>query len=285
MNQPHKLKTLYVFEVLVPQEVTEREPQTNEAGETLIVEKKVKKDVPRRVSLRKPTRALLDDAELYFNVLVSKGIQAGLMSRALLAKRFNNDGGVLSDPEKQAYAQAYYELEVKEREFVRLTGLKDEQTRNAEENERVKTLTKEIGLLRRNLQDLEIAQLSLYDITAESRARTKTILWWVLHLTYMEKLGATDEWEPLFKGETVDELMNHYDAIEEGEGLDDAQKEFYYRAIRRAAAATAFWFYGRASKQEDFASLEEQINQETTPALPPAEGEKPAEKTEEPVTT
>lgn len=256
----NKFKSLYQFDVYVNQEVEEKVVKKNEAGEEVTEAKKVKKSVPRKVALRKPTRALLDDAELYFNVLVSQGINAGLMSRALLAKRFNNDGGVLSDPEKEAYAKAYYDLEQKQREYARLS-LKEEKNRTDVEKEREAELVKAIGTLRRDLQDLEVAQLSLYDITAESRARTKTILWWVLNLTYMQPTEE-DVWVPVFDGKTFEEKMNSYDIIEEGDELTDEQRDFFFKAIRKAAAAVAFWFYGKASKQEDFVALENEINQE-----------------------
>lgn len=263
-----KFKALYTFSVPVIKEVEEKTERVNEAGETVTETKKVKKPTPRQVALRRPTRALLDDAELYFNVMVSKGIQAGLMSRALLAKRFNNDGGVISEPEKQAYAKAYYELEQKQSELVRLTSLKDEANLSDGEKAHIKKLVEETGLLRRSLQDWEVAQLSLYDITAESRARTKTILWWTLQLAYMRPENDSDTWEPIFKGETFEEKMNSYDFIEEGDGIADEQKEFFFKAIRRAAAATAFWFYGRASKQEDFRSLETEINRDLSEPEP-----------------
>ena len=276
-----KFKTLYTFDVYVTREVEEKTQKTNEAGEVVTETKTVKKQIPRHVCLRRPTRGMLDDAELYFNVLVSKGIQAGLMSRALLAKRFNNDGGVVSEPEKQAYAKAYFDLERKETELMKLRSLKDQSSLSDTEKAYIEQLVKETATLRRSLQDWELAQLSLYDITAESRARTKTIIWWTVNLAYMRPENDTDTdtdtWLPIFEGETFEEKMDSYDAIEEGEEFTEEQKNFYFRATRRAAAATAFWFYGRASKQEDFASLEEEINRDPTKTEEAVAVEKPAE--------
>ena len=273
-------KSLYTFEVLVPTEVSVTTKSKNEQGEDVEVTTKQKKEVSRRVALKKPTRSLIDEAELYFNVVVGEGINAGMMSRALLAKRFNNDGGVLSNPEKEAYSNAYRDLEKKQNEYQRLS-LKEESLRSETEKERFSNLVKDIAILRRTLQEWEVEQLSLYDITAESRARTKTILWWVLHLTHIENPTQEDDWIPLFRGEVGDikAKMARYDEIEEGDNLTESDREFYFKAIRRSAAATAFWYYGRAARQEDFVSLEQAIQDDSsTPAKPEVKPEPKAEE-------
>lgn len=251
------IKTLYVFSLPYETEVDEPFTSKDEQGNEISGNRKVKKSIDRKVALRKPTRSLLDDAELYFNVLVSEGIKSGLMSRALLAKRFNNDGGVLSQPEKVAYGKAYNDLEEKEREYNKLVSMAS--SSSDEEKASASKLKEEIAGLRRGLQELEMSQLQLFDITAESRARTKTILWWVLHLVHKEELGKPDQFVPIFKGETLEELFESYDAIEEGDNIPQNEKDFLFKAIRRAAEATAYWFYGTAVTQEDFATLEAQI--------------------------
>ena len=44
-------------------------------------------------AIRKPTRRIYDDANLYYAVKISEGVKAGMMTRALLEKRYENDGG------------------------------------------------------------------------------------------------------------------------------------------------------------------------------------------------
>jgi hypothetical protein len=94
-------------------------------------------------------------------------------------------------------------------------------------------------------------QQSLYEQTAEVRARNKTILWWILALSY----GGDDN--AYFPGKTFDDKLAVYDELSEEE--DD----FINTVIQRLTYFVSFWFVGRASTQEEFdAMLREQGLQE-----------------------
>ena len=56
-------------------------------------------------------------------------------------------------------------------------------------------------------------QSSLFDQTAENRARNRTILWWVLNLAHEEL--SDDKQEQVFKGSTHGEKLAEYDRFEE----------------------------------------------------------------------
>ena len=92
------------------EEVEEIETSQNEKGEEVKITKKVKKNVPVNLAIRKPTRGLFDEAELFYGVKLSEGIKAGLLTRALLAKRFSNDGGIFSETDKEEYTKLYVSL-------------------------------------------------------------------------------------------------------------------------------------------------------------------------------
>ena len=89
----------------------------------------------RHVVLRKPTRSLFDEAELYYGVVLSQGIKAGLLTRALLSKRFSNDGGVMSDRDKEDYADLYVKLFENQNELERIS-LIESGTRTEEEKKK-----------------------------------------------------------------------------------------------------------------------------------------------------
>ena len=91
-----------LFEFVVPKEelVKETETSKNDKGEEITTTKEVKKEVDKQYFLRKPTRKLFDQAELFYGVQLSEGIKAGLLTRALLQKRFSNDGGTLGEKER-----------------------------------------------------------------------------------------------------------------------------------------------------------------------------------------
>ena len=54
---------------------------------------------------------MTDDAELYYGVKLAEGIKAGLLTRALLEKRFENDGGTRSDEENKEYNKVVGQLQ------------------------------------------------------------------------------------------------------------------------------------------------------------------------------
>ena len=98
-------------------EVTEKSKRN---GKDIKVKKTEQKSRPVLVRLKKPGRKLFDEGELYYGVKLSEGIKAGLLTRALLAKRYQNDGGSMSEPEKERYSELYLKLFEKENELQRL---------------------------------------------------------------------------------------------------------------------------------------------------------------------
>ena len=91
------MKKLFEFVISKEEVVKETETTKNDKGEEVTTSKEVKKSVDKELFLRKPTRKLFDEAELFYGVELSKGIKAGLLTRALLQKRFSNDGGTLGE--------------------------------------------------------------------------------------------------------------------------------------------------------------------------------------------
>ena len=151
---------------------------------------------------------MFDEAELFYGVRLSEGIKAGLLTKALLAKRFVDDGGVFSEKDKEEYATSYMKLFNLQNDFQRLS-IKDESTRSEDEKEKYKKLIEEINDTRNKIQDYEMAQASLFDQTAENRARNKTVLWWVLNLSYQE--DESGNINPVFGDGSFEEKLKFYD--------------------------------------------------------------------------
>ena len=246
-------------EFIIPKEedVQETEASTNENGEEISTTKTVKKTVDKTFVVRKPSRALYDEAELFYGVKLAEGIKAGLLTRALLAKRFNNDGGVLSDPEKDKFSKLYMSLFEKQ---ARVTTIEDKpkRERSKEEETELQITIEELNASREQIQEFEMSQASLFDQTAENRARNKTILWWVLNLAY-EKDG--DDHKGVFEGEDYDSKIDSYDRYEEKEDdfIDEMLKKFSY--------VVSFWFITKADSKEELdvllnASEEEDVKEE-----------------------
>ena len=116
-KQGSKGKYLYTFSVKrhVGKEV--EETSTDKDGNKIKITKTIKEVALQKVDIRRPTRRMYDEAELYYGVQLSEGIKAGLLTKALLAKRFEDDGGTMSDREKKEYFEVYYLLLDKENDY------------------------------------------------------------------------------------------------------------------------------------------------------------------------
>ena len=182
------MKRIYEFTVNKEEEVSEDTVETKKDGTEVTTSKKVQKEVPHKFFLRRPTRAMTDEAELYYGVKLAEGIKAGLLTRALLEKRFENDGGTRSDQENSEYKKIVDRLQKFHEEQSKILKV-DEKKRTTTQRKKLKELEGEIQPARRELRDLQLMEDSLYEETAESRARNKVILWWMLHLAYGENDG------------------------------------------------------------------------------------------------
>jgi hypothetical protein len=233
------MKKLYEFTLSKEAEVEKTETVVNDKGETVSTTRKVKENVAQRFFLRKPTRSLIDSSELYYGVKFAEGWNDGLLTNAQVKKRFSNDGGLFSEPEKENFAQLYVVFYNKKEELLKLKSKDEKEDKEAED-----ALVKELAQIREQLQAYEVAQASIYDQTAESRARSKTIFWWLLQIAYTED----DKGEPtaLFGEGSFEQKLSSYDKIEEEEN------PFFQEVIRRFIYFISFWYVGRANTKEDF---------------------------------
>jgi hypothetical protein len=240
------MKTMFEFDIYQEKEIEKVDVSTNEKGEEVKVTSKVKTTVPVKLAIKKPTRSLFDEAELFYGVRLSEGIKAGLLTRALLAKRFNNDGGVLSDEEQKEYNDLYLEFFNLQTEFQRLS-IKEEALRTDEEKKQIQNVIEKMNLARERLQRYEMAQANLFEQTAENRARNKTIMWWVLQLSLIQ--GDDKKFKELFQDGSYEDKLKRYDEIEESEsGIEKI-------AIQKLLYLISFWYIGRAASQEEFEKL------------------------------
>lgn len=237
---------MFEFDIYQEKEIEKVDVSTNEKGEEVKVTSKVKTTVPVKLAIKKPTRSLFDEAELFYGVRLSEGIKAGLLTRALLAKRFNNDGGVLSDEEQKEYNELYIEFFNLQNEFQKLS-IKEESIRTDEEKENIKAVIVKMNDARERLQKYEMAQANLFEQTAENRARNKTIMWWVLQLSLIQ--GDDKKFKELFNEGSYEEKIKRYDEIEES----DSNLEKL--ALQKLLYLISFWYIGRAASQDEFEKL------------------------------
>tara|TARA_R110002051_G_scaffold27886_1_gene66648 strand:+ start:133 stop:912 length:780 start_codon:yes stop_codon:yes gene_type:complete len=239
------MKRIYEFTVEKEETVKEESVEKKKDGTEVTTAKDVTKNVPYKFFLRRPTRAMTDEAELYYGVRLAEGIKAGLLTRALLEKRFENDGGTRSDDDKSEYNKIIEKLQDFHKEQSKILEI-SEKKRSPAQKKKLKELDKEIKPARRALRDLQMVEDSLYEETAESRARNKVILWWMLTLAHEDKDG--NECEFFGEGD-LEAKFERYDEIDEGEDF------FNIVVARKFAYYVSFWFVGRPNSQKEFQDM------------------------------
>jgi hypothetical protein len=262
------MKKLFTFKLDRDTKETVKESSKNEKGETVTTEKEVVKSAKQKVFLKKPTRSLFDEAELFYGVKLSEGIKAGLLTRALLAKRFSNDGGVLSEDDKDRYSDLYIKLYEQQLDIERMSST-PESKRTKDETGKLGDALENSADLRQQLTDFEMAQSSLFEQTAENRARNKTILWWSLNLSHLESEDGDSE--SVFEGSTYEEKLASYDVLEESED------EFHEELLQKLVYYVSFWYVGKINTQKDFEELLKDSGEEIFVPEEPAK-EEPAKE-------
>jgi len=254
------MNTLYEFEV--NKEITEKqeEKSKNEKGEEITISKDVTKFVPVTFAIQKPNRKLYESGELHYGVKLSEGIKAGLLTRALLAKRYKDDGGPMSEPEKKRYAELYYQLAYQQ-DLLEKLKLNLEKKSEEERNRAAADIMAEITFLQEELQEYELAQSSLFDQTAEKRAQNQTIMWWVLHLAYEKGEGGS--YSPVFGAGELEfnDMLDRYDEIEE------RNEPFWTETIKKLAYFITFWYTNGLSEASQFEEVEKMYRLENGIAL------------------
>ena len=258
---------LYHFDVKKDVEKTVEEKSKDEDGNEITISKKVIEQAPTTFSIQKPTRRIYENAELFYAVKLSEGIKAGLLTRALLAKRYKNDGGPMSEPEKERYAEVYYQMLVKQDALEKLK-LNLEGKTEEERARQASVLMADLIDLQEEIQTFENQQQTLFDQTAENRAKNATIMWWVLNLAH-KKEG--NEYVPVFGEGDYDARLELYDEIEE---KNDA---FWTEVIKKFAYFTTFWYTNGVTTEDEFKQVENLYNRDSGIEPEPTEEELEAE--------
>jgi len=276
-------KELYSFDIDIEDEVEEKvvkeiEKKNEETGETEKVEEEVvrKKKIktPVRMFLKKPTRTQVEDGDMFYSIWLNKFIKMGLLTRAMLAKKQVDIGGTLNEDDKLEYAKLYLKLFEKQQNIIRYSA-KEEAELSNDEQERLEQAVSELAVIRKQLSDFEAAQSSVFDHTADVKARNKTITWFLLHLAYYIK-GEDDDAEevPLFVGTEYEEKYRSFQESDENED------EIFVKSIDRLSTIATIWYMSGVQSQTEFEEVLKQMEQDNDSILPTAE-EAPEEKVKE----
>lgn len=243
-------KELYSFSVdrEVEKEVSSTKTD-KKTGEQITVTKKVKEKEPLAVKLKKPSRRELEDAELEFSVEMSKCIKKGILTKAMLAKKYSDTGGLMSEDDAQELVDNYKKIFELQSEYSRLEII---QNKTEKQTKRVEEIIEDLQVVRRKIVETESNYQALFDHTADVKAQNRLILWYVIMLTYIQ--GVDDENpKPYFgAGDFEDRLAEYYKKEESDDSL-------YFLITKKAATILAFWFFNQASDKESFDDLMKRV--------------------------
>lgn len=251
-------KEIYSFQVSKEEEVEEESTSNKKNKETGEMEKvtttkTVKKEVPYTVTIYQPSRRQVEDADMEFSVEMSKCIKRGILTKAMLAKKYSDSGGLLSEEDSSTLIRLYRELGEIQNSLGKLTTKK---SKSSAEKKKEEELTESFAETRRNIVDLETTYQNLFNHTADTKAQNKAILWYMLNLSFVK--DQLDDEKPLFAGSSNEEKEDSYYQLEEG------GDEIFDLAKEKLMTFVSFWYFSQNPSEEEFKNLEEEMNAEVT---------------------
>ena len=196
----------------------------------------------RKFAILKPNRRLREDGELFYAAETSRFAKAGVLPRAAWNTILSNGGGSISDKEREVYGELLLKFRDASLELQSIL-FKTEDQRSEVEKIKANELTENLDNIRKEIQSFESSQISIFENTAEAKARNRTILWWVLNLSY-EQNG--EKYEEVVKGDSFNDKLDFYD------NLENSNSEFILSVLRRLTYLVTVWFLGKAETEEDF---------------------------------
>ena len=150
-----------VKKTILKDKTVERENKETGETETVTTQQKVK--VPVEVSLMKPSRRMIDEAEIFYSVELSNAVKKGILTKAMLVKKYADTGGTLTEDETKDMLRTMKEYNDLKNEYQLL------KTKN-EDPERQKELEEKMLFTNRQILELEASLQGVYHHTADARA-------------------------------------------------------------------------------------------------------------------
>jgi hypothetical protein len=180
---------------------------------------------------------------------MSRCVKKGILTKAMLYKKYSDTGGVWSEDDAKDYGRLYKEIFDIQTEYVRLETV-DKKT--DKQKEKVESLKEELAIKKRKIIDSETSMQSLFDHTADTKAQNRLLLWYTLMLTNIQREDDEDP-KPYFIGDDFDKRIDDYYAKE------DENSDFYGLLVQKVSTILAFWFFNQASTPEEFNKLIEDV--------------------------
>lgn len=231
------MKTIYEFTLKKKVKKQVEEKRTTKDGEEEIVLVNKTASVPVKFVIKKPTRRLVDDAEVFYSVQLSKAIKMGIVTKAMLVKKYADNGGALSEEENKHLLKSLKALNDMQNEYQLL-----EISKKKEDEQKKEELKLKIVSLQREMQELEASLQSVYEHTADAKAEQETLLWYASSLAQVETEGG---FKDFFEGDDFEEKREDlYEKFEDEKGFD-------YEATSIICKVIGYWVYNQNCEKKD----------------------------------
>ena len=269
------MKELYSFDV--KRKIQKEVPTVKKTKDgTVETTKKVTKTLKNRVVFVKPTVAQKEDADFFYGQKFNEYINAGFLTKAMLAKKMGDIGGMNSKKTNETMS----EIIMENIEAARVvTFFKGAENLNEEQKEELKNAENKFAETKKVIYEYEIAVRDQFGQTADAKAEQKLIEWLVLNFSYYEdKIEGKDNSElfPIFVGENYDQKRKLLIALQEDEedpnaikyeDLDDVNflkcKNLFEAAFDTLVRVSSVWYNNLGNDQKSIQkSLDELFQDE-----------------------
>jgi hypothetical protein len=217
-----------------------------ETGEEETVLKNKNVDKPVEIVLKSPTRRQQEEAEMFYSVELSKAVKKGVLTKAMLIKKYADTGGALTEDEAKELLRKLQKSNEISNEIQRLASEGREKHK-----EKIEELSAELLKIRKDMIEIESAMQGVYQHTADAKAERALLLWYLINLSKKVEEGKEVE---IFVG------VDHEDKLEDFYNKDESEDEFDQEIIRKLTRAISYWLY--SANNEDKEAFKKFINQE-----------------------
>lgn len=248
--------TKYLYETIVNKEVEEQiSEQKVEDGKTITITSPIKTVKKVKVAILAPDRKLFKGAELFYSKTLALYLKEGLMPWSLVAKRYANDGGPLTEAEITRLGELKDQIKVLEKEFfLSITNVAEGITDENVISKKGDILLK-INGLNSEVSAIQNAYADIFDNTAEMKARNDTIEWWALNLISIDE--DNKGYKFLFGLGDSNKQEDYQHKITKLEEYEQKNDKFYNEVIKRLSYLISFWFTAKTGlSKNDFATME-----------------------------
>lgn len=235
-------KIIHEWSISIDREVDETTTEERD-GQKVTVTRKVKKPVVTRMSLKRPTRREMRQAELFYGKRFNWYVNEGFLTVPIMTnKQENLTGDILSTKDKSRIETLRSKSVALDNDLARAVN----ETADVKEK-----LQKELATVRSELLNLYSMNQTVFSQTAEKRAERDLNDWFAYNLTLIDRGG----WQPYFEGKTFDEKEEAMWKLEE------ANDEFYNAAVGKISTYIQFFNMG-LDTTEKFKLAEEELQRQ-----------------------